>query len=65
MTICKASMLALESDIAIFGSTPLSMMSLMRAFLVGLATFVSFLSCMVGSSGGIAICFGSTKQSNQ
>ena len=40
-------MLALESDIAIFGSTPLAMMSLMRAFLVGRATFVSFLSCMV------------------
>ena len=39
-------MLALESDIAIFGSTPLAIMSLMRAFLVGLATFVSFLSCM-------------------
>jgi len=40
-------MLALESDIAIFGSTPLAMMSLIRAFLVGRATFVSFLSCMV------------------
>lgn len=35
-------MLALESDIAIFGSTPLAMMSLIRAFLVGRATFVSF-----------------------